>query len=55
MQIVSVAKVRDVRIALNRQVDLLQHLVGLLFGQFMLFLLLVLSLFAHQDLLELLW
>ena len=47
MQIVSVAKVRDVGIALDGQVDLLQHFVGLLFGQFMQFLLLVLALLAH--------
>lgn len=53
MQIVSITQVRNVRIILNGQVDLLQHLVRLLFRQLMLLLLLILALLAHQDLLEL--
>ena len=52
MQVVSIAEVGDVRVALHCDVDLLQHFVRLLLRQFMVLLLLVLALLAHQDLLE---
>jgi hypothetical protein len=54
VQVVRIAHIGDVGIALNGHVDLPQHVVGLLLGELAAFLLLVLPLLAHQYLLELL-